>query len=289
MTRFVVLILACTLIVASALACQSGCSAIQVAPPVAPVPTASTPPASTAEGGVETAPVECEWLPSSRAATRAARAVRIVGGQPSPARNFPWAVALETSSGWQYCAGSVIAQRWVLTAAHCQVSPGDVVHAGTDDLESPGQRIDVIEARNHPDWYSTTSGHDVAVLRLAADVNVPAVTLATTTPASGVATAVGWGALCEGCSGSPVQRYVEVPLLSHAECRDAYGLAIDDTMLCAGAAGKDSCQGDSGGPLVVQATQIGIVSWGEGCARPEAPGVYTQVAAARDWIEACTP
>ena len=60
-------------------------------------------------------------------------------------------------------------------------------------------------------------------------------------------------------------------------------------MLCAGyeeTGGKDSCQGDSGGPLVDKETkeQIGVVSFGQGCAEPGYPGVYTQVSYFIDWI-----
>jgi len=283
MARFAAFVAWCLLIVGSALACQSGCTGFPL-----PAETPSAQPSASSSADAS-ATATCEWLPSSRAARRSPRrGTRIVGGEPSPSRAFPWAVAIETIGGWQYCAGTVISKRWVLTAAHCEVAPGDVVHAGTDDLEKPGQRVTVEEARNHPLWYSTTSGYDVAVLRLAADVDVLAVKLATATPESGMATAVGWGALCEGCAGSPIQRYVEVPILSHDECRDAYGPVIDDTMLCAGTAGKDSCQGDSGGPLVMLDVQIGIVSWGDGCARPDAPGVNTRVSVVRDWIEECS-
>ncbi|KZR99274.1 Transmembrane Protease serine 9, partial [Daphnia magna] len=48
--------------------------------------------------------------------------------------------------------------------------------------------------------------------------------------------------------------------------------------------------GDSGGPLIIQATpnsrwiQVGIVSFGIGCARAEYPGVFTRVSAFRFWI-----
>ena len=54
--------------------------------------------------------------------------------------------------------------------------------------------------------------------------------------------------------------------------------------------GKDSCSGDSGGPIVkiVGQThiQVGVVSWGEGCAWADYPGVYARVSKAYSWIKA---
>ncbi|MEM7029316.1 MAG: trypsin-like serine protease [Chloroflexota bacterium] len=69
---------------------------------------------------------------------------------------------------------------------------------------------------------------------------------------------------------------------------------LTDNMLCAGfdAGGKDTCQGDSGGPLIVPDgvnwKQAGVVSFGEGCARPGQYGVYARVSRYIDWINATT-
>lgn len=71
--------------------------------------------------------------------------------------------------------------------------------------------------------------------------------------------------------------------------------ALKNSNVCVGLpeGGRDSCQADSGGPLVKIATngcpyQIGIVSWGYGCGRQGAPGVYTRVSSFADWIQSHT-
>lgn len=66
----------------------------------------------------------------------------------------------------------------------------------------------------------------------------------------------------------------------------SYGGKIKPGMICAGSwtGGVDSCSGDSGGPLICDDVLVGIVSFGQSCAKPNFPGVYTDVNFHRDWI-----
>ena len=108
----------------------------------------------------------------------------------------------------------------------------------------------------------------------------------------------GWGTTSEGSYTLPkILNKVEIPLVTTEACNaaDVYSGDITDRMICAGLkdGGKDSCQGDSGGPLFVKQTSgdftlIGIVSWGEGCARPNKYGVYTKVNVMTNWIDTNT-
>lgn len=97
---------------------------------------------------------------------------------------------------------------------------------------------------------------------------------------------------------------MQLPVLANTDCKDRYqkqGKLISesqfgDAVICAGVltGGHDSCQGDSGGPLMQpiydeehgsRYYQIGIVSYGIGCARTDTPGVYTRVQNFIDWIQ----
>uniref|UniRef100_A0A3B4EF15 trypsin n=1 Tax=Pygocentrus nattereri TaxID=42514 RepID=A0A3B4EF15_PYGNA len=81
-------------------------------------------------------------------------------------------------------------------------------------------------------------------------------------------------------------RCLDVPILSDSTCTSCYPGEITSNMFCAGflAGGKDSCQADSGGPIMCDGVQQGIVSWGDGCALVNKPGVYTKVCKYIYWI-----
>lgn len=138
---------------------------------------------------------------------------RIVVGDIARTGAWPWQVALvklrtrrtHQGTGFRHsCSGTVIAPRWVLTAAHCVdgLNPGDLkVLAGTHDLGQGGRRIDVTAIRVHEDYTDVMGGSDIALLRLARAVGVASVDVPTAeqsealaTPGT-LATMIGWGGL----------------------------------------------------------------------------------------------
>ena len=181
------------------------------------------------------------------------------------------------------------------------VSAGSNVLGAGIAVERRNIRRVIINSRYNP----RTHDNDVALLELftplplsatikAVGLLAPQNEAASLQPGVGLIV-TGWGATAEGGQAVRDLRYVEVPFVDRASCNRplAYDNQVTDNMICAGiaAGGVDSCQGDSGGPLTVDTVAdpklAGVVSWGEGCARPNKPGVYTRVANYAAWIMAC--
>ncbi|TSK98457.1 Transmembrane protease serine 7 [Bagarius yarrelli] len=244
--------------------------------------------------------------PVKRVMDSAAPQERVVGGVNSIEGEWPWQVSLHFS-GHLYCGASVITSDWLVSAAHCfskerLSDPRQwMAHLG---MVTQGSAKHVAEIRRilvHEYYNARNFDYDIALLQLRKPwpsslasfiqpVCLPA--SSQTLPERHRCWVTGWGYRSEQDKILPtVLQKAEVRVLSHSECKKAYGL-VSPRMLCAGVptGAQDACRGDSGGPLSCQASEggrwflTGIVSWGSGCGRPNFPGVYTRVAKFISWI-----
>ncbi|MEW1547848.1 serine protease [Streptomyces tsukubensis] len=215
----------------------------------------------------------------------------IVGGRPTTIQNHPYQVSLQYN-GKHICGGTLVKPNRVVTAAHCTdgISARDLgIRAGSTYHSSGGPLCLVGEVVPHPRYDRWTTDFDVSIVKINSRCTGRPAPLAEREPAAGSqVTVTGWGALSEGGSSPDQLQEVTVDVVSREACRQVYGSsAITGNMICAGGGqdGKDACQGDSGGPLVQNGVLHGIVSWGSGCGRPGYPGVYSNVAALRPFID----
>lgn len=230
----------------------------------------------------------------------------IIGGVEKPNGSYPFMTALLNKGKGspvdrQFCGGSLLSQDVVMTAAHCvegtkaktiELTVGRTVLSN----KRQGSLRNVSDIVVHPRYAKGQEAYDMALLVLdkpvtgTAPVVLPTMGTDALIRPGASATVAGWGNTNTEIPSFPDRlRAVNVPVLSHIECKASYPGYDKRVNVCAGVEGKDSCQGDSGGPLFRKLPgrqgvyQIGIVSYGDGCAEQGAPGVYTYTGSAKLW------
>ncbi|KAL4647699.1 hypothetical protein GN956_G8101 [Arapaima gigas] len=237
---------------------------------------------------------------------------RVVGGYNALEGEWPWQVSLHIKEAGHVCGASVISNRWLITAAHCVQDDNKIkysqpgvweVYLGLHDQSK--KTSNSTEKRNlktiicHPYYNSYTFDNDIALMELESPVTlnqyIRPICLPSINhdfPIGKSVWVTGWGATKEDGYGAAVLQKAEVRIINTTVCNQLMQNQITSQMLCAGVlAGEvDTCQGDSGGPLSSlelggRYFLAGVVSWGDGCARRNKPGIYTKVTKFRGWIK----
>ncbi|KAL1117512.1 hypothetical protein AAG570_003831, partial [Ranatra chinensis] len=214
------------------------------------------------------------------------------------------------------CGGTLISDRYVLSAAHCSSSYsgdarwarlGELDHTSDADQARP-EDFEISARYDHPDYKPPAVYNDISLYKLDrgvvfSDYIKPACLHPYKELPGSKAVVTGWGRTSFVGATSDHLLEVEIPIVEGEHCKMLMGVknstkvpnGIDtDTMVCAGdlAGGKDTCTGDSGGPLIFEDLNadclkflIGVTSYGRQCALPNSPGVYTRVSHYIAWIE----
>jgi secreted trypsin-like serine protease len=236
---------------------------------------------------------------------------KITGGTGTTISEFPWQVLVE--AGNLLCGGSIIANNWILTAAHCTkkddgttFAPSQVkIRVGASNPFSPtqGSTYNASAVIPHENFDDNTLSNDIALIRLSTAItnsNASPVKIVNRSDESYGATdpgvmswVTGWGLTNANDENSfpYTLMKVQLPIITTNQALTVWNsIPYSDLMAGFLNGNKDACSGDSGGPLVVpvmgEYKQAGIVSWGS--SKCDTYGAYTRVSIFQDWIKSKT-
>ncbi|XP_027012330.1 coagulation factor X isoform X2 [Tachysurus fulvidraco] len=230
---------------------------------------------------------------------------RIVNGEDCPPGECPWQALLINEDKIGFCGGTILNEYFILSAAHCmKLSRSITVILGETYTRSWEGREAVHEVEQvlvHANYKPDTFHNDIALIKLVKPIQFSKYIIPACIPDHDFAENVlmqqdeglvsGFGRLQEGGIQSTTLQRLSVPYVDRSVCKESTKYNISPRMFCAGYGReeKDACQGDSGGPHVTKYKNTwfvtGVVSWGEGCARKDKYGIYTQVSKYLKWIE----
>ncbi|XP_015605959.1 transmembrane protease serine 9 [Cephus cinctus] len=227
---------------------------------------------------------------------------RIVGGVITIPHVFPWIAAI-FNKGSLHCGGTLINDRYILTAGHCVkwTKHSDLsIKLGVHDIKNvnEGQLAPIDKIILHKNFESDYlhDTNDIALIKLKYSVKYNDNIRPACLPYKGSdytghkVKVTGWGRVTTTGGASRYLRKANLKVMPWLSCKNvSFGDHITESMICAYNENTDACQGDSGGPLLYQRYDgryetIGIVSWGIGCAKRGMPGVYVKNSDYINWI-----
>jgi len=233
---------------------------------------------------------------------------RIVGGTMAGTNEIPWQVGTIWNRGGGdigrdvHCGGTILSSRWVVSANHCMDEKNllrwAIMYGTNERLVQPDNLIDVEEVIGHRNFNTPTSwNNDIVLMKLKRAIEFSRTVSPACLPKlhksyTGMDALIsGWGLTSTDGSPPTALKKVTMRMMRQSSCRRYWGQTFQTkTQLCCEIdPGSDSCQGDSGGPLAIKDGNnydlVGIVSYGQKCADPNFPGVYTNVAAYLGWMQ----
>ncbi|XP_038670656.1 suppressor of tumorigenicity 14 protein-like [Scyliorhinus canicula] len=233
---------------------------------------------------------------------------RIVGGTSADLGEWPWQISLHYGRLGHACGASIISDNWLVSASHCFMDQYNdpskwLAFGGLNFQGDPLAQIRRLkQIHKHQRYNEETYDYDIALIELEAPYDllpkVHPICLPDSShifPTGMSCWVTGWGAMYEGGSKSMSLQKAEVKIINDTICSVVTEGQVTSRMLCSGylTGAIDACQGDSGGPLSCREENgkwflAGIVSWGEGCARKNKPGIYSRLTKLREWIREVT-